>query len=528
MRKNGQLVTLVLIAAASVVFGMGLAGGLNLTLPGQAAIADTTDDRPLHAAARAQRSADISTGTIPGSFADIADRVNPAVVSITARERVQAQRERGRRPFRGDPFEFFFGPQRRRAPGEPEEDRFEQSGGSGFLISDDGYIMTNYHVVEDATLIEVNLSGDLREYEAEVVGSDPSTDLALIKIKVNSRLPYLDLGDSDRIRVGDWVLAVGNPLNYDHTVTVGVVSAKGRRLQTGLGVRDVSLDDFIQTDAAINFGNSGGPLVNVRGEVIGVNTAISSIGQGIGFAVPINIARNVIEQLRTTGRVARGFLGIQLGVITPELQEAWGLESDHGAIVQSVTRGKPAEAAGVQRGDIIIAIDGEPIDSTEQVVRLVSGKRPGDTVKLKVVRGGKEVDLSAELIDRPPPDQLAGNESSPGLPGGEDPREKSLGISVDAISPSVLNEIELPSDTTGVIITRVSRISEAYQQGLNRGDVIVEVNRVPVDGLADYRRELRKVDPGGLIVFYVTHPPARSATNNTTSRYVTVRMEREE
>jgi serine protease Do len=182
----------------------------------------------------------------------------------------------------------------------------------------------------------------------------------------------------------------------------------------------------------------------------------------------------------------------------------------------------------VQRGDIIIAVDGEPIDSTERVVQLVSGKRPGETVKLKVLRDSKEVDLSAELIDRPPPEQLAGGGSQPGLPGGEDPREKTLGISVDAISPSVLNEIELPSDTTGVIITRVSRVSQAFQQGLNRGDVIVEVNRVPVDGLADYRRELRKVEPGGLIVFYVTHPPARSQSNTATSRYVTVRMEREE
>ncbi|MCZ6696933.1 MAG: Do family serine endopeptidase [Acidobacteria bacterium] len=528
MRKNGQLITLVLIAAASVVFGMGLAGGLNLTLPGQAAISDPAEDRPLHAAARAQHSAVLNTGNMPGSFADIVDRVNPAVVSITAVERVQGRGEKGRRPFHGDPFEFFFGPPRRRSPGEPEEDRFEQSGGSGFLISDDGYILTNYHVIEDATQIRVILSGDLREYDAEVIGSDPSTDLSLIKIEVDSRLPHLEMGDSDRMRVGDWVLAVGNPLNYDHTVTVGVVSAKGRYLQTGLGVRDVNLDDFIQTDAAINFGNSGGPLVNVQGEVIGVNTAISSIGQGIGFAVPINIARNVIDQLRATGKVARGFLGIQLGVITPELQEAWRLENDHGAIVQSVTPGLPAEAAGVERGDIIIAVDGEPIRTTKQVVRLVSAKRPGETVKLKIVRGGEEVVLSAELIDRPPPDQLTGGRSSPGLPGGEDPHEKTLGISVDAISPSVLNEIELPSETTGVIITRVSRVSKAYEQGLNRGDVIVEVNRVPIDSVADYRRELRKIKSGGLIVFYVTHPPARSASNAATSRYVTVRMEGEE
>ncbi len=523
MRKNGQLVTLVLIAAASVVFGMGLAGGLNLTIPGRAEFARSLDDRPLHAAALAQRGASGAPNALPGSFADIADRVNPAVVGITATERVESRG--GRRPFHGDPFEFFFGPQRRRSPQEPEEPRFEQSGGSGFLISNDGYILTNYHVIEDATRIRVNLSGDRRNYEAKVVGSDPSTDLALIKIDIDSRLPYLTLGNSDSIRVGDWVLAVGNPLNYEHTVTVGVVSAKGRRLSTGLGARDVNLDDFIQTDAAINFGNSGGPLVNVRGEVIGVNTAISSVGQGIGFAVPINIVRNVIDQLKETGKVARGFLGIQLGQITPDLQEAWGLDSDEGAIVQSVTEGLPAEAAGVQRGDIIVAVDGEKVETTDQVVRMVSGKRPGAVVALTVLRGGKKMVIKAELTDRPPPEQLAGRGTEPGEPGGEDPSEKTLGIAVEDLTPRALSQIELPSDTKGVLITRVSRVSEAYEKGLNRGDVITEVNRAPIESVADYRRELRKVKSGGIVVFYVTHPPARSATNTPSSRYVTVRME---
>jgi serine protease Do len=524
MRKNGQLVSLMLIAAASVLFGMVLAGGLNLTVPGKAAIAGDQEDRPLHTAARAQLNAGGGAGSTPASFADIAERVNPAVVSITATETVRP-RDRGRRPFHGDPFEFFFGPQRRRPPESEDEPHYEQSGGSGFIISDDGYVLTNYHVVEDASRIRVDLSGDPRHYEAELVGTDPSTDLALIKIKVESKLPYLDLGNSESIRVGDWVLAVGNPLNYEHTVTVGVVSAKGRRLGGGLGVRDVNFDDFIQTDAAINFGNSGGPLVNIRGEVVGVNTAISSVGQGIGFAVPINIAKGIMDQLRTTGKVSRGYLGITLGAITPELQEAWSLENNEGAIVQSVYPGLPASDAGVKRGDIIIAVDGQRVTTTEQVVRLVSAMAPGSTLELKVLRGGKEVTIKADLADRPPPDQIARGGSPRGIPGGEDPSEKALGVSVDDLTPQALNEIELPSDTTGVIVTRVSRISEAYEKGLNRGDVISEVNRVPIESASEYRRELRKVEAGGIVVFYVTHPPARTSGNSPSSRYVTVRLE---
>jgi serine protease Do len=527
MRNNGQFISLILIAAASVLFGMVLAGGLNLTVPGQAAVATDEEDRPLHAAARAQLSAGRGAGSTPASFADIAERVNPAVVSITATETVEP-RDRGRRQFHGDPFEFFFGPQRRRTPEGQEEPHFEQSGGSGFIISDDGYVLTNYHVVEDASRIRVNLSGDPRPYEAEMVGTDPSTDIALIKIKVASKLPYLDLGDSESIRVGDWVLAVGNPLNYEHTVTVGVVSAKGRRLGGGLGVRDVNFDDFIQTDAAINFGNSGGPLVNIQGEVVGVNTAISSVGQGIGFAVPINIAKGIMDQLRTTGKVSRGYLGITLGAITPELQEAWGLENDEGAIVQSVYEGLPASEAGVKRGDIIIAVDGQPVTTTAQVVQLVSSMTPGSILNLKVLRGGEEVVIKAELADRPPPDQIARGDSPRGIPGGEDPNEKMLGISVGDLTPQALSEIELPSDTAGVIVTRVSRISEAYEKGLNRGDVISEVNRVPVESISEYRRELRKVKTGGIVVFYVTHPPARTPGNTPSSRYVTVRMEEPE
>ncbi|HEU4402225.1 MAG TPA: Do family serine endopeptidase [Candidatus Polarisedimenticolia bacterium] len=521
MKKNSQLITLATIAAACVIFGMVLAGGLNLTRPGRA---EGAVDRPLHAAAVAQRAAiQGAPSMIPASFADIAERVNPAVVSITSTEAVKSSGRGRQQPFHGDPFEFFFGPgpQRRLPQQQEEEPHFEQSGGSGFLIGDDGFILTNYHVVEDATKIKVNLSGDRRDYPADVVGTDPGTDLALIRIKVDKRLPALSLGDSDAMRVGDWVIAVGNPLNYEHTVTVGVVSAKGRHLPQLS--RDFSLDNFIQTDAAINFGNSGGPLVNLAGEVIGVNTAISSVGQGIGFAVPINVARDIMEQLKSKGKVSRGYLGISLGEITPDLQEAFGLKTDKGALVQSIQPGLPADEAGLKRGDVIVAVDGHSIESTNEVVRMVSAKEPGSTVRLTVNRGGKEMTLNAKLAERP----LLGRGQEPGARPGEpseEPNEKMLGISVDDLTPQILQELDLPKETAGVVVTRVSKVSQAYEKNLGEGDVITELNRAPIKSVADYRRELHKVKEGGLVVFYVITPPSRTQSD-AVSRYVTVRLQ---
>ena len=537
MQKQGRFVTLALIALGSVVFGMVLAGGLNLTLPGRAADAGLDSGRPLHAAAVAQMNAG-SSSSIPGSFADIAERVNPAVVSITATE--VSDRSRSNRPFfRGDPFEFFFGPQgpqqgpqqgpsphRRQSPDQQDEPDIETSGGSGFLISDDGYILTNFHVVEAATRIRVNLTDDRRDYNAEVVGTDPSTDLALIKIEVAKKLPYLAFGNSETLRIGDWVIAVGNPLQYEHTVTVGVVSAKGRKLG-GLS-RDFSLDSFIQTDAAINFGNSGGPLVNTAGQVVGVNTAISSVGQGIGFAVPAVIAQEVMTQLRTKGKVTRGYLGITVGEITPDMAEAWGLKDDQGALVQSVSPGLPADKAGLKRGDIIVSIDGKTVGSSDEVVRLISARDPGSKVHLSVLRDGKEVNLTANLGDRP--NNTAGQKSGSGDdeqgPGVEE-NETRLGIRVEEMTASILNELGLPRETKGVVITHVSRVSEAWEKQLNQGDVVVEVNRVPVSTLADYRKEIRKAKAGSLLVLYVINPPSRTG-GDPISRYVTLRVPKED
>jgi serine protease Do len=517
-----QPLTIALIAAASIIFGMVVAGGLHLTVPGRAY---EGGDRPLHAATRAQMAASTQAAPgIPASFADIVEQVNPGVVSITAKEVRQGRRGRPGpgRPFHGDPFEFFFGPGGPGGrPGEPEEPRFEQSGGSGFLISDDGFIMTNYHVVEGASQIKVKLTGDKKEYVAEVVGTDPSTDLALIRIQSDQKLPVLRLGDSDAMRVGDWVVAVGNPLNYDHTVTVGVVSAKGRRLNDLS--RDFSLDNFIQTDAAINFGNSGGPLVNTAGQVVGVNTAISSVGQGIGFAVPINVAKDIMDQLKTKGKVSRGYLGIELAEVTPELQEAWGLESDKGALVQAVRPGLPAENAGIKKGDVIVAVDGARVASSDEVVRMVSSKEPGASVRLTVNRGGKEVTVTAKLADRSEHLPSGRGRAAPESDPGDDPSEKRLGITVEELTPQILRRLELPGDTRGVVVTGVSRVSEAYEKQMDAMDVITEVNRVPVDSVAAYRRELRKVKEGGLVVLYVVTPPGRTG-GDPISRFVTLRL----
>jgi serine protease Do len=536
MKRHGQLFTLALIAAGSVIFGMVLAGGLNLTLPGRAAESADPGDRPLHAAARAQMAAGQGRGpSTPTSFADIAERVNPAVVGITATE-VQEHKDR-KQPFHGDPFEFFFGPQgpqgpqspHRRAPQGQDQDQdepdIEQSGGSGFLISDDGLIMTNYHVVEGATKIKVNLSADRRDYTAEVVGTDPSSDLALIKIAVGKKLPFLTMGDSEALRIGDWVMAVGNPLQYEHTVTVGVVSAKGRQLR-GLS-RDFSLDSFIQTDAAINFGNSGGPLINMSGEVIGVNTAISSVGQGIGFAVPASIAGEVLSQLRSKGKVARGYLGITVGEITPDVQEAWALKDDHGALVQSVSTGMPAAVAGVKAGDIITAIDGKPVASSEEVVHLISSMEPGSKVRLTVQRSGKEMSMTASLGDRPSDVGTAKRQGAPSEETPEEQNDTTLGITVEELTQPILQELQMPRETQGVVVTHVARVAEAWEKGIGDGDLITEVNRVPVAGLAEYRREIRKVKTGGLVILYVINPPSRTH-GDAISRYVTLRMEKED
>jgi serine protease Do len=504
MKKHAQWVTLSIIAAASILFGMVLAGGVKLT---PASLADPEIQPASLRTAPSPQSPTGEAARVPiPTFADIVERANPAVVGITSTELVQGGQRSA--PFHS-PFEFFFGPDQRRRMPQRDEPRREDSGGSGFLISDDGYILTNNHVIENADRIRVTLSEDDTEYQAEVVGTDASTDLALLKITTDRKLPFIPMGDSDTLRVGDWVIAVGNPYFYEHTVTVGVVSSKGRKLYDLS--KDPSLDDFIQTDAAINFGNSGGPLLNISGEVVGVNSAISAVGQGIGFAVPVNIAKQILPQLKASGHVSRGYLGIRLAAVTSDFKEVLGLKSTKGALVQDVERGLPGDKAGILPGDVIVAVEGKTVESTDELVRLISNKEPGSRVRLTLIRDGRQLVVTARLSDR----SEFMNARREGPPGPQESPEvqgiRRLGITVDNLTGDLRRQLDVEEGVSGVVVTEVSQTSEAYEQAITRGDLITSVNKAPVSSVAEYRREMSKVRPGSKVLLRVYDPQRKAA-----------------
>src|SRR5687767_13350826 len=367
-------------------------------------------------------------GFSPGAnFADVAERINTAVVNIEATSRGSLLRDSQR---------FF-----RRSPGTPRENEPPSPGGSGsgFIIDKEGYILTNHHVIENAERITVTLT-DGRSFRGEVVGVDPAIDVALLRISGAKDLSEAPLGDSDELRVGEWVCAIGNPLGYVHSVTVGVVSYVGRKLF------DASLDDYIQTDAAINFGNSGGPLINARGEVIGINSAISSRASNIGFAVPINQAVAIVPQLKTRGRVSRGFVGLVLTDITPDLQRSLNLPVSRGALVQDVSGDSPAERAGFKPYDIILGVDGRNIATNDELIREISGRQPGTIARLELLRDGRRQTSQVKLTERPldgirPADRgVSGRRAAPPQPQGEPP----LGLTVRDLDPGFARRMEIP------------------------------------------------------------------------------------
>jgi serine protease Do len=489
-----QLTSLALVFGA-VVFGMVLAGGVDLTPPGASA--------PAPAAAAAAVPAALQG--LP-SFADLADAVVPAVVSIDAVTIERGQRGGPQGPQGMDPFEFFFGPRRRQAPpGEPgdEPEEFRQdSGGSGFVISGDGLIITNNHVIDGATSLRVHLGN--RFYPAEVKGTDPATDLALLKISADRPLSFLDLGDSDGLRVGDWVVAIGNPLLLEQTVTVGVVSAKGRQI----GINDRSFENFIQTDAAINRGNSGGPLVDLQGRVVGIATAMNWGAENIGFAVPINTLKEILPQLRDKGRVSRGYLGVDIGNLDFETMEAFGLQSSDGALVQGVRPDTPAADAGLRHGDVIVEVDGRPVKETRDLISYVSQKSPGSTVVLDVVRDGKRIESRVKLSERPEGDAAAAETR-------REPRRESgidwLGLQYQDLTPNLRNLHGVPEDVKGVLITDVSASSPLVEEGVREGDVITEVSGQPVTGLQSFEAAVKAARPGAYVRFYVRRYDRRAA-----------------
>jgi len=477
----------VLIAAA-VIFGMVVASSVNVTPRSEA---------QREAPARAH-----SGSVILPSFADIADETMSSVVSITSTEIVKGSSRRFVSPFgggsgNGDPFEFFFGPQQRRGQGDDDEEHKEQQGGTGFILSDDGYIATNYHVIENADKVEVRLSNRERT-TARIVGRDPATDLALLKIDVKQRLTPLALGDSDRLRVGEWVMAIGDPLNFDKSVTVGVVSAKGRYGLTG-DAATRSFENFIQTDAAINSGNSGGPLINVNGEVIGINTAMFRPAQNIGFAVPINTLKSVLPQLREKGKVTRGFLGINIENIDSDKAAAFRLKSLDGAFVQSVEPGKPADRAGIKPGDAIVRVDDVPVKDTRDLIGYVSGKAPGSKVRLGVIRDGRDATLTASLAER---DVASTEQLDPGKASSQDSRER-IGISVTELTSQVRQMQGVQNNVSGLLVVHVREVSAAADAGIREGDVITEVNGRHVTSTDEFGRTVSGARKGDYLKLYI-------------------------
>jgi serine protease Do len=428
-------------------------------------------------------------------FRTIAKRLNPTVVNIYTTQIV-----RGRDPFHDffgdDPFfRRFFGDRDQEDQGNDREMR-QSSLGSGVIIDPQGYILTNNHVVENADEIKVSFedNGSGRDgVDAKVVGRDPKTDLALIKIEANKDLIAAPLGDSGALQVGDWVIAIGNPFNLGHTVTVGVVSAKGRALDAAN-----AYDDFIQTDASINPGNSGGPLLNLKGEVVGINTAIASrTGQsaGIGFAVPINMAKEIIPQLKSTGRVVRGQLGV---TIQSQWNEAMTREFgvDYGALVSDVTKGSAADQAGIKRGDVIIEYNGKSLKDGPELPRLVAATKPGSEVKVKIIRNGKEKDLNVTVGTMKDTDVAAGSDAEAETMSGE------LGLTVTDLDNDTARQLDLES-TDGVLVTRVKANSPADDAQLLRGDVILEINRKTVRNVDEYRQIISAGKPGESLLFLV-------------------------
>jgi serine protease Do len=416
-------------------------------------------------------------------FTSIAERTLPAVVSIETKRNVTGS-DGPYSQFEGPYGDFF----RRLFPENPQTPNNQQqpqrhniripSSGSGFIIDRSGYILTNNHVVRDAAEITVTLN-DHRKFKANVVGTDPGTDVAIIKINDGNDLPVVPLGDSDEIRIGDWAIAIGNALGeLDGTLTVGVISAKGRsnlEIQGGAP----SYQNFIQTDASINFGNSGGPLLNIRGEAIGINTAVNPSGEGIGFAIPMNIARSISKQLIATGKVTRGYLGILPQELTPELAENWGLHGNHGVLVGGVSNNTPASSAGFQVKDVITDFDGKPVDDVQKFRLLVAETPVNKRVSVRVLRNGHPRDLAVTLAERPPEDQIAKASATP--PSSSD----WLGIQVSALGSDEVGEFHL-REKTGVVITDVTEGSGADDAGLRPGDVIKEVNDTPVKDMVEY------------------------------------------
>lgn len=495
----------LLVASIAFLFGILLAGYILVYLPDNnrandyAASPSSSSSANLFATPAPQPQ--ISTGT---DFTKIVDAIGPAVVKVQA-ERVE-QRRNMAGDFGFDDFwnRFFDMPQGR----EQDQEYHSYPQGTGFFISPDGYIITNNHIVEKSMKTTVvTIKGD--ELTAEIIGTDPASDLALLKVKGND-FPYANLGDSSALKVGEWVLAIGNPLGMEHTVTAGIVSAKGRQLRGQLNVPEYR--DFIQTDAAINRGNSGGPLINMRGEVVGINSNILSPSGGsigIGFAIPSNLAQKVVTQLKEKGKVVRGRIGVTISAIDEPTREVLKLKDKKGAFVHSVESGLPAADAGLKPGDVIIKVNGVAVEDDNELKFKIADVPPGEKVDLTILRDGKELTMSVKVIEYESSEQetTASDESS------------DIGFSVQELTPRLAQRYGLET-TEGLIITEIRRYSEAERRGLERGDIITEVNRQKVKTVKDLRDILKKLNAGDAVMIRIT----RERNRNSAEFFITLRI----
>ena len=460
----------------------GLAGGLVLAQSGRATA-------PAAAPATTVQSPEILGPMVPAAgFSPIVKKTGPSVVSITSTSIVKASMEDDSlsQLFRGFPgFQMPDNPQ-------SQMPRKQKASGSGVIMTSDGYILTNSHVVDGATKVHVILS-DRREFDARVVGKDSEADIAVIKVDATG-LPAVTVGDSSRVEVGDMALAIGNPFGLGQTVTMGIVSALGR---SGLGIE--SYENFIQTDAAVNPGNSGGALVNTRGELIGINTAIlseSGGNQGIGFAIPSNMARSLMDQIKDHGQVTRGYLGIVPQDLTPQLASIFGIKDTRGALVSQVEDNGPAASAGLQRGDVIREVNGSPVTGAGDLRFQVAELAPGSSLSLKVLRNGAEKSVSVKVGTRP------GEAISKLAPPLDSNSSGRLGVSVQDLNPQMARQLGLPSTASGVVITQVQPDSPADEAGIRRGDVIQEVNRQPVKSANDFRNAISQTSKSVLLLIH--------------------------
>ncbi|MBU1713558.1 MAG: DegQ family serine endoprotease [Proteobacteria bacterium] len=457
--KRFGLITLIVVAAAFTIAGFGMAASTNWK--------PVTETTPIVSGTQSP----VVTPFVPASFAELAKKLSGTVVNIKV-TKVEKAGNFFVSPFNDDAFRDFFKPFM--MPQMPENHQI-QGAGSGVIISKDGYILTNNHVVEGSKKVIVTLN-DKDEYSAQIVGLDPKTDLAVLKIKPKGSVQVAVMGDSDKLQVGDWVLAIGNPFGLSHTVTSGIVSAKGRVIGAG------PYDNFIQTDASINPGNSGGPLFNMQGEIVGINTAILPNGQGIGFAIPINTSKPLIPQLMAKGEVTRGYLGVSIQTLSPELAKAMNINESKGVLVADLVKDGPAEKAGIERGDLIVSFNKKPIQEARDLSAIVADSPVGEKSNVTVIRNGKQQDITVKL------ERLASEKTAE--ENLAKPASGKWGLMLQDLTPQLANQLGI-KEKRGVIVSGVQDGSPAEKADIHQGDIILEVNRHPVASVEEAKNAIK-------------------------------------